>query len=66
MWKRILLGILAIAVVGGGVAWLNRKAIVLFIASHTDKRPVGPNIPVPTISVSMISRHLAAALLAVA
>lgn len=47
MWKKILIGLLVVVLVGGGVAWLNRKAIVLFIASHTDKRDVGPNIPVP-------------------
>ena len=47
MWKRILLGLIVVGLIGGGVAWLNRKAIVLFIASNTDKRPVGPNIPVP-------------------
>ena len=47
MFKRILIGLLAVVLVGGGVAWLNRKAIVLFIASHSDKRDVGPNIPVP-------------------
>lgn len=47
MWKRILLGLLVFVVAAGGLAWFNRKAIVLFIASNTDKRPVGPNIPVP-------------------
>jgi uncharacterized sulfatase len=47
MLKKILIGLLVVVLVGGGVAWLNRKAIVLFIASHTDKRTVGPTIPVP-------------------
>lgn len=47
MWKKILIGVLAVVMVGGGVAWLNRKAIVLFIAGNSGKLPVGPNIPVP-------------------
>jgi len=47
MWKKILIGLLVVALVGGGAAWLNRKAIVLFIAGNSGKLPVGPNIPVP-------------------
>lgn len=47
MWKKILIGLLAVVLVGGGVAWLNRKAIVLFVVGNTGKQPVGPNIPVP-------------------
>lgn len=47
MLKKILIGLLVVVLVGGGAAWLNRKAIVLFIAGSTGKQPVGPNIPVP-------------------
>ncbi len=47
MWKKILIGLLVVVLAGGGAAWLNRKAIVLFIAGSTGKQPVGPNIPVP-------------------
>lgn len=47
MLKKILIGLLAFVLVGGGVAWLNRKAIVLFVVGNTGKREVGPNIPVP-------------------
>jgi arylsulfatase A-like enzyme len=47
MLKKILIGLLALVVVGGGVAWLNRKAIVLYVVGNTGKQAVGPNIPVP-------------------
>lgn len=47
MLKKILIGLLVFALVGGGAAWLNRKEILLYIAGNTGKKPVGPNIPVP-------------------
>jgi len=47
MFKKILIGLLALVLVGGGVAWLNRKAIVLFVVGNTGKREVGPNISIP-------------------
>lgn len=47
MLKKILIGLLVLVIVGGGVAWLNRKAIVLFVVGNTGKQAVGPNIPVP-------------------
>lgn len=47
MLKKILIGLLVVVLVGGGVAWLNRKAIVLYVVGNTGKQAVGPNIPVP-------------------
>lgn len=47
MLKKILIGLLVVVLVGGGVAWLNRKAIVLFVVGNSGKKEVGPNIPVP-------------------
>ena len=47
MLKKILIGLLVLVVVGGGVGWLNRKAIVLYVVGNTGKQAVGPNIPVP-------------------
>ncbi len=47
MLKKILIGLLAFALVGGGIAWLNRKAIILYVIGNTGKKEVGPNIPVP-------------------
>lgn len=49
MLKKILIGlvVLVLVLVGGGVAWLNRKAIVLYVVGNTGKQAVGPNIPVP-------------------
>ncbi len=47
MLKKNLIGPLVVVLVGGGVAWLNRKAIVLFVVGNSGKKEVGPNIPVP-------------------
>jgi arylsulfatase A-like enzyme len=48
MLKKILIGLLALVVVGGGVAWMNRKPLVLFLVTNAGKRTdIGPNIPVP-------------------
>lgn len=47
MLKKILMGLLVVVLVGGGVAWLNRKAIVLYVVGNTGKQAVGPNVPVP-------------------
>jgi arylsulfatase A-like enzyme len=47
MLKKILIGLVVVVLVGGGVAWLNRKAIVLYVVGNTGKQEVGPNIPVP-------------------
>ena len=47
MLKKILIGLLVVVLLGGGVAWLNRKAIVLFVVGNSGKREVEPNIPVP-------------------
>lgn len=47
MLRRILAGLLVVALIGGGVAWLNRKAIVLHVVGSSGKKEVGPNMPVP-------------------
>ena len=47
MLKKILIGLLVVVLVGGGVAWFNRMAIILYVVGNTGKREVGPNIPVP-------------------
>ncbi|WP_300394546.1 sulfatase [Henriciella sp.] len=40
MWKKIILGILILAVSAAMLAYLNRKSIILFIASNTGKQDV--------------------------
>ncbi|MEQ8557510.1 MAG: sulfatase [Henriciella sp.] len=40
MWKKIILGILILAVGAAMLAYLNRKSIILFIASNTGKQDV--------------------------
>ena len=43
MWKKLVLGALAIVVVAGGAAFLNKKAIILYVATHTGRTDVAPN-----------------------
>ena len=43
MWKKLVLGALAIVVVAGGLAFLNKKAIILYVATHTGRTDVAPN-----------------------
>ncbi|RIJ21652.1 sulfatase [Henriciella barbarensis] len=40
MWKKIVLGVVIVVLGGLGLAWLNREAVVLFIAAHTGKQAV--------------------------
>lgn len=43
MLKKLVLGALAIVVVAGGLAFLNKKAIILYVATHTGRTDVAPN-----------------------
>jgi arylsulfatase A-like enzyme len=43
MLKKLVLGALAIVMVAGGVAFLNKKAIILFVATQTGRTDVAPN-----------------------
>ncbi|MCH2458767.1 MAG: sulfatase-like hydrolase/transferase, partial [Henriciella sp.] len=43
MWKKIVLGALIVVLGGLGLAWLNREAVILFIAAHTGKQAVAEN-----------------------
>lgn len=43
MLKKLVLGVLAIVMVAGGVAFLNKKAIILYVATHTGRTDVAPN-----------------------
>lgn len=48
MWKKILVALLALVVIGGGVAWFNRQAIMVALVKRSTAAsyPVGPNQPV--------------------
>jgi len=46
MLKKILIGLLAVIVVGGGLAYVNRKSIILFAVTRMNRMDVGPNRPV--------------------
>ncbi|MDO9475048.1 MAG: sulfatase [Caulobacter sp.] len=46
MLKKILIGLLVLIVVGGSVAVLNRKSIVLFAATRAGRLDVAPTRPV--------------------
>ena len=43
MLKKLVLGILVVAIAGAALAWLNRKSLILFIASNTGKVEVASN-----------------------
>ena len=42
MLKRILIGGASLLIVFGALAWFNKTAIILFIASHSGQRDVAP------------------------
>lgn len=46
MRNRILLGILAVAILLAGVGWLNRKAIILHAVTSTGRMDVAENRPI--------------------
>lgn len=46
MGKKLLLGILIVAVIGGGVAWFNRQAIILYVVANRGKVEVAENRPI--------------------
>jgi len=46
MLKKILVGLLVLILIGGSVAFLNRKAIVLFAATRAGRMEVAPTRPV--------------------
>ena len=43
MLKKILIGLVALVVVVGGAAWLNKKSLILYLVTHTGKVDVAPN-----------------------
>ncbi|MBU1286273.1 MAG: sulfatase-like hydrolase/transferase [Alphaproteobacteria bacterium] len=43
MLKKLVLGALAIIVMAGGAAFLNKKAIILYVATHTGRTDVATN-----------------------
>ncbi|WP_084419772.1 sulfatase [Henriciella litoralis] len=43
MWKKIVFAVVIVLFAGLGLAWLNREAVILFIASHTGKQDVAEN-----------------------
>lgn len=46
MFKKILIGVLLFAVIGGALAWFNRQAIILYVVANRGKVDVAPNQPV--------------------
>ncbi|MEO0817976.1 MAG: sulfatase [Pseudomonadota bacterium] len=46
MWKRILLGLLVLTIAAGGLAYLNRKAIIFHMVQRAAKVDVAENRPV--------------------
>jgi uncharacterized sulfatase len=46
MIKRILLGLLAIIVAGGALAWFNRKELILWMVTQADRPAIAENRPI--------------------
>ncbi|NWG45501.1 MAG: sulfatase [Alphaproteobacteria bacterium] len=46
MWKRALIAVLALITIGAGLAWLNRKAIILTLVTSRGKMEVAQTRPV--------------------
>ncbi len=46
MIKKILIAVVLLVVIGGGVAWFNRQAIILYVVTNRGKTDVTPNRPV--------------------
>ena len=45
-WQKITVAVSALAVVAGGLAYLNRKALILYAVTHVERPEIGPNVPV--------------------
>jgi hypothetical protein len=43
MLKKILIAITTILVAIAGLAWFNKKTVILFLVSHTGRVDVAPN-----------------------
>jgi arylsulfatase A-like enzyme len=46
MVKKILIALVLLVVIGGGIAWFNRQAIILYYVTNSGKTDVAPNRPV--------------------
>ncbi|NNC71761.1 MAG: sulfatase [Sphingomonadaceae bacterium] len=46
MWKKILLGLLVVIVIGGGLAWFNRQVIILYVVANRGKAEVAAHRPI--------------------
>ncbi len=45
-WKKVLLGLAAIAVTLAGLAYLNRKALILYMVTRVGRAPIAANRPI--------------------
>ncbi len=43
MWKKLLLGLVTFALLTAGALYLNRKSVILYLATQTGKLDVAPN-----------------------
>ncbi|MEM6534757.1 MAG: sulfatase [Pseudomonadota bacterium] len=43
MWKKALLGVLALIVIGAGIAWMNRVEIILYMVTRASHQDVAPH-----------------------
>lgn len=46
MIKKVVIAVLAIILIGGGIAWFNRQAIILYVVANRDRVEVAANRPI--------------------
>ncbi|MFN7056817.1 sulfatase-like hydrolase/transferase [Hyphomonas sp.] len=46
MWRKVLIILAIVLIAGAGLAWLNRKAIILYLVATRAKDEVGPHQPI--------------------
>ena len=46
MWKKLVIGLVAVLLGAGVIGFLNRKAVVLYVATHSGRTEVAPNVPI--------------------
>jgi arylsulfatase A-like enzyme len=46
MWKKLVIGLVAVLLGAGVIGFLNRKAVILYVATHSGRTEVAPNVPI--------------------
>ena len=46
MWKKLAIGLVVVLLGAGAIGFLNRKAVILYVATHSGRAEVAPNVPI--------------------